>query len=97
MLKEFREWLLKHKTVDTLIIGYFLAEALSTFYKDSFKNLFTPIITRVLPGKDEDTVNILGAKINLHSIIVGIFQLILSFYIAFFLRKILYDANKNIN
>ena len=97
MLKEFREWLLKHKTVDTIIIGYFLAEALSTFYKDSFKNLFTPIITRILPGKDEETVNILGAKINLHSVIVGVLQLLVSFYIAFFLRKLLYSANKNIN
>ena len=97
MLNEFRRWLLKHKTVDTIIIGYFLAEALSTFYQDSFKNLFTPIITQILPGKDEETVNIFGAKINLHSVAVGLIQLILSFYLAFFLRKFLYDANKNIN
>ena len=93
--KEFKNWILKHKTIDTIIIGYFIAEAISRFYKDSFDSLFYPILTKVLPGDEESEYNFFGAKIKIHKFILTFVQLLLSIYLAFLLRKALYASNGN--
>ena len=89
-LSRFKSWALEHKTVDTVIIALFLAEAVSRFYTNSFETLLNPIITKILPGDENTEVNFLGTKLKLHKFIVGIVQLLLSFYLAFLLRDFLY-------
>ena len=89
-LSRFKTWALEHKTVDTVIIALFLAEAVSRFYTNSFETLLDPILNKLLPGDKDSEANILGIKIKLHRFIVGFIQLLLSFYLAFLLRDFLY-------
>jgi len=93
--KEFKKWILKHKTIDTFIIGYFIAEAISRFYTDTFDSLFHPILVKIIPGKEDSETTIFGAKIKLYNFIIALIQLLLSIYLAFLLRKVLYASNKN--
>jgi len=86
----FKRWVLEHKTIDTVIIALFLAEAVSRFYANSFETLLNPILNKILPGDEKSEANIMGVKIKLHKFFVGVFQLLLSFYLAFLLRDFLY-------
>ena len=87
---KFKRWALEHKTVDTVIIALFLAEAVSRFYTNSFETLLNPILNKILPGNEKSEANILGVKIKLRKFFVGVVQLLLSFYLAFLLRDFLY-------
>lgn len=89
-ISRFKNWALEHKTVDTVIIALFLAEAISRFYTNSFETVFTPILSKILPGEENTEANVLGIKLKVHKFIVGFFQLIISFYLAFLLRDFLY-------
>lgn len=90
MADSFRQWVLQHKTIDTIIIGFFLAEAISRFYANSFETLLNPVISKVLPGDEKSEINVFGAKIKFHKLFVGVIQLLLSFYLAYLLRNFLY-------
>jgi len=89
-LSGFKRWALEHKTVDTVIIALFLAEAVSRFYTNSFETLLNPVLNKILPGSENSEATIMGVKIKIHKFFVGVVQLVLSFYLAFSLRDFLY-------
>ena len=93
-IRGFQSWLLDHKNIDAIIIGYFLAEAISAFYNSSFDNLITPVLSEILPGNKKDATKFLGSELHIHKFIVGIVRFLFSIYLAYLLRNLLFAIKK---
>jgi hypothetical protein len=89
----FKDFLLDHKNIDAIIIGYFIGESISTFYKTSFESLIDPILNKITPGVKYKKINVFGVTLFAHQFIVGLVKLFISFYVSYILRTILFTLN----
>ena len=86
-MKDFKNWILKSKTLDTIIIGYFIASSISTFYESAFESFFTPLLDVIVPGDEDSVINIRGVKIKIHKFVLSLVQLLFSLLLAYYIRK----------
>jgi energy-converting hydrogenase Eha subunit A len=87
-MSNFKEWIFKNKTLDTIIIGYFLASSISTFYESAFESFFTPLLDIIVPGSEDTAWEVMGVKIKIHTFVLSLVQLIFSLVLAYYIRKI---------
>mgnify|MGYP003996296829 CR=1 FL=1 len=88
-MSNFKNWILKNKTLDTIIIGYFLATSISAFYKKAFDSFFTPILDKLVPGDNNFELEVLGVKLKIHEFVLAFVQLLFSLVLAYYLKKIM--------
>ena len=88
-MSNFKKWILQSKTLDTLIIGYFLATSISEFYEKAFDSFFTPILDKLVPGDKDFELDVLGVKLKIHEFALAFVQLLFSLVLAYYLKKIM--------
>lgn len=95
--QNFLKWLFEKRDVDGLIIAFLISAAVNAFIKDFTLAVVDPIIEGVLPKSNNNTEQVINInnyiiiKFKLQYLLSGIVRLVITFILAFFIVKYLYQ------